>query len=276
MPDIAALHPQVVHFVVALGIVGVLFRIVSLTGKAAWTSPSATALLILAAGASFVATESGEQAHGIPERIPGAREVVHEHEEAGEMARNLFVLIALIEVAGVALAKSDKAKFLRMGSAAVGLAACFYLYEAGEHGGELVYSYAGGVGTRSGNPEDVTRLLVAGLYQQARAKRQAGDSAEAARLIDELARQRPGDAAIQLLQAESALRDRKDPATALTLLAAITPSDRDRFAKIRVGLLRVDAYLAAGFRDSAQATLAPLAQEFPDAPWLKEAQAKLQ
>lgn len=192
------------------------------------------------------------------------------------MARNLLVLLALVEVAGVALARSDKAKFLRMGSAAVGLVACFYLYEAGEHGGELVYSYAGGIGTRSGNPEDVTRLLVAGLYQQARTKRQAGDSAEAARLIDELARQRPGDAAIQLLQAESALRDRKDPATALTLLAAITPSDRDRFAKIRVGLLRVDAYLAAGFRDSAQATLAPLAQEFPDAPWLKEAQAKLQ
>jgi hypothetical protein len=32
------------------------------------------------------------------------------------------------------------------------------LYEAGEHGADLVYGYAGGVGTRYGDTADVTRL----------------------------------------------------------------------------------------------------------------------
>lgn len=276
MPDIAVFHPQVVHFVIALGIVGVVLRLVSLTGKAAWTGPAAAALLILAAGASIVAVISGEQAHGIPERIPGAREAVHEHEEAGEMARNILIVVGLLEVAGLALAsRTSRVKLVRAASGVVGLVACFYLYEAGEHGGELVYSYAGGVGTRSGDPEDVTRLLVAGLYQQARAKRQAGDSLEAARLIDELARQRPGNAAIQLLVAESALRDRKDPATALATLAALAPPTDDRFMKLRVGVLRTDAFLAAGQPDSARAVLAALETEFPGHPWLAEAKTRL-
>jgi uncharacterized membrane protein len=277
MPDIAVFHPQIVHFVVALGFLGVLLRLVSLTGRAAWTDRAASLLLIIAAGAAVLAVISGDQAHGLAERIPGAREAVHEHEEYGEKARNVFLVVGLLELGALAFAsRAGLAKGLRAGSAVVGLAACFFLYEAAEHGGELVYSYAGGIGTRSGNPEDVSNLLVAGLYHQARVKRQEGDSAEAARLIDELARQRPNDANVQLLQAEAALRDRKDPVAALGLLAGITPPEGDRFTPLRIGLLQADAHLAMGHADTAKAILSDLAAKYPGNRWVEEARARVQ
>jgi uncharacterized membrane protein len=276
MPDIGVFHPQIVHFVVALGLLGVAFRWVSLTGKAQWTGPAASTLLLLAAAASLAAVQSGVDAHGAAERIPGAGDAVHEHEELGEMVRNLFLVVALLEVAALVLRQRvAQAKWLRVASGLVSLVACFYIYEAAEHGGEVVYSYAGGVGTRSGDPADVERLLVAGLYHQARTRRAAGDSAEAARLTEELARQRPGDFGIQLLLIESTLRDRKDPARALEALAQITLPPDDSRAALRVGLLRSEAYVAAGQVESARAVLAALAEQFPESRWVQEAIAKL-
>src|SRR2546426_12629456 len=63
-------------------------------------------------------------------------------------------------------------------SGVVGLMVAVSLYEAAEHGGDLVYGYAGGVGVRSGDPADVARLLVAGLYQQAMLDRRQGKPAD--------------------------------------------------------------------------------------------------
>src|SRR5918996_1434584 len=104
-PSFAATHPQVVHFVVALLIVGVLFRLVALSGKVKWTGPAATTLLVLGGIASWVAAKSGTAAHGPVERIPGARDAVVEHEEWGERTRNLFVVISLFELAALLLAR---------------------------------------------------------------------------------------------------------------------------------------------------------------------------
>ncbi len=276
MPEIGVFHPQIVHFVVALGIAGVIFRLVSITGLLPWTRQAATALLLVVAVAGVAAAESGDQAHGMVERIPGVRDAVHEHEEAGEWARNVFILIGVLELAGVALRKRTvAAKWLFVASGLVGIAGVAALYEAGEHGGELVYAYAGGVGTRSGEPEDVRRLLIAGLYHQARVARDGGRGEEAARLTDELARQLPDDQGATLLRIESLIRDRNDPAGALAALAAFpVPADDPRLA-VRVGMLRADAFVAAGHPDSARGTLTALSQQFPESRWVKEALDKL-
>ena len=53
-----AFHPQVVHFAIALLIVGVLFRVVSLLGRPAWIGPAAAALLLLASEALKSGTRS--------------------------------------------------------------------------------------------------------------------------------------------------------------------------------------------------------------------------
>jgi hypothetical protein len=151
---------------------------------------------------------------------------------------------------------------LRLASAAAGLVGLFFVYETGEHGGEIVYAYAGGVGTRSGNPEHVENLLVAGLYQNAERQRAAGHKEEAARLYAELARLRPSDPSVRLLEIESVLEDRGDPALASRLLDGFDPGRDPRLAP-RAGLLRVDALEAMGNSDSARALLENLAREFP-------------
>ena len=169
MPNIASFHPQIVHFIVVLGFIGVGLRLLSLVVKLEWIRPAATLALLAAAVAGVLAARSGDQAHGPAERVPGARPAVEEHEELGERARNLFLLVAGFEILALAMRSKEKVRRLALiGSAVTGVVAAFYLFEAAEHGGELVYSYAGGVGTRSGDPEDVTRLLVAGLYHAAR------------------------------------------------------------------------------------------------------------
>ncbi len=277
MIDIAQFHPQLVHFIVALGVVGVIFRLVSLTGMVAWTGPAATTLHLVAAAISILAVKSGAEAHGPAERVPGAREAVQEHEELGERTRNLFLLVAALELAAIAFKKRDRwQRGFRVASGIGGVAAAFTLYQAGEAGGKLVYSYAGGVGLRSGDPADVQRLLVAGLYHQARAARKAGNSAEAARLIDELALQRPDDPTIVYLSAESMIRDRRDPAGALVVLTAQVPSPENMRLNIQKGLLTSEAFDSLGQPDSARATLQALAAQFPKNRGIAEAVAKHQ
>jgi uncharacterized membrane protein len=280
MPNIASFHPQIVHFIVVLGFVGVGLRLLSLVVKVEWIKPAATVALLAAAVCSVLAARSGDQAHQPAERIPGAREAVQEHEELGERARNLFLLVAGFEILALAMRKKEKVRRVALvGSAVAGVVAAFFLFEAAEHGGNLVYGYAGGVGTRSGKPEDIKHLLVAGLYNAARAERESGDTASAARLTEELARQMPADVDVSLLAVRSLLVDRHNPDAAMAALDALTiPPDSPRMA-IQAGLLRSDVFVARGQLDSARAALKRVGAQFPDNPQVQrmvgEASAKL-
>lgn len=265
MPNIASFHPQIVHFIVVLGFIGVGLRILSIFVKVDWIKPVATLALLAAAVSAVLAVKSGDEAHRPAESIPGAREAVQKHEAMGERTRNLFLIVAGFEILALAMAKREKVRRLALvGSALTGVAAAYFLFEAAEHGGEVVYNYAGGVGTRSGHPEHVENLLVAGLYQAAQADRAAGDTASAARLTEELARQRPNDLTVQLLAARSLLIDRRDPAAALAALSQIAVPEGNVRAALQVGVLRSDAYVGLGQVDSARAVLAHLLQEYPD------------
>lgn len=275
MPDIGPWHPVLVHFVIGLGFAGVSLRLASLTGRAAWTRPAASALLLTAALVSLAAAKSGTQAHGLAERIPGAEDAVHEHEELGEKTRNLFLVVAAFELTALALRQKPRVvRGLHLASGLVGIATAVVLYEAAEHGGRLVYSFAGGVGTRSGDAEDTRRLLIAGLYHEAREAREAGRFDEAARLTDELARQLPGDPGVALLVIGSTLRDRHQPDQALAALKSL-PLPTGPWGDISRGVLTSEAWIALGQPDSARAVLADLARRFPQSRSVKEATAKL-
>ena len=277
MPNIGPLHPQVVHFVVALGLVGVLFRLISLFwgGKSTWLNPAAAVLIIFAAGASVVAAKSGTDAHGVAERIPGAREAVQDHERWGERTRNIWLGLAGLEIIGLLAASTKAGRPIRFLTAAAGVFSAAVLYHTSDLGGDLVYGHAGGIGTRSGDPADVKNLLVAGLYHESRAARDSGRSEEAARLIEELRRVRPADTTVLLLAAESALRDRKDPSGALAQLDSLRLPDSSRL-EVRYGLLRAQALSAAGQPDSAKAQLQRLAQRYPQNQAVKTALEKMQ
>jgi len=260
--SLAALHPQVVHFVIALLFVGVLLRCVSLTGRVPFTGPAAAVLLLLGTGAAVLAVQSGMAAHGPVERVPGARAAVTQHEEWGERTRNIFLVVAALEIAALVPAVSRWRKGVLAASALVGLGGAVSLYEAADLGGDLVYAYAGGVGIRSGDPADVGRLLVAGLYHEAMLERKAGKPTDAAQLIGQLAQRYPEDTSVRLLVVESLLVDKHDGKAALAALQWFPAAPDSRFLRFRVGLLRADALAATGMPDSAKAQLQAMAREF--------------
>ena len=265
MPSIASLHPQVVHFAIALLIVGVVFRLLSLTGRLAFTGPAATTLIVLGTVATVLAVQSGNDAHGPVERIPGVRPAMVDHEEWGIRARNIFLGVAALELLALALAgrMPKQAKVVAMGAAAIGLVGLAAIYEAGEHGGELVYNYAGGIGTRSGDPKDVSRLMVAGLYQQALLDRQANKGAEGAALIDLAAARFPENLELQLMSIEWTTEVKQDPAGALQRLDALSVSQAENRLRTRAGLARATALKAQGNIDGARQVLMTLKGEFP-------------
>jgi hypothetical protein len=189
--------------------------------------------------------------------------VVH-HEDWGKRARNVFLIIGAIEVIALIVKQAKVVRVLQVLTGIGGLAGLAVIYETAEHGGELVYEYGGGPGLRSGEPEDLTRLLVAGLYHRAMADRAGGDQDGAARLIDELGRRMPNDPAVGWVVIESRIKDRGDAAGALEALRQIVPAADDRRGTIRKGILTADAYKALGQVDSAKAVLETLQKQYPD------------
>jgi uncharacterized membrane protein len=266
MPNIGAYHPIIVHFAITLLILGVVFRWVSLTGRAPFTGPAAATCLLLGAVAALLAVHAGLDAHGPVERIPGVRQAVMDHEDAGVWARNVFLLVALLEIVAL-VAKRRSVQVARValwGSAVVGIFGAAAVVKAADRGGDLVYGYAGGVGIRSGDTADVNRLYLAGLYQAAQQARAQYDSARAAVLFAQLEREFPNDTNVRLLAIESLLRDRDDGRAALRALARFPVRADDRRLRLRIGFLKADAYVAAGKPDSARAVLEQLGSAFPD------------
>src|SRR6266446_2735899 len=266
MPNIGAYHPIIVHFAIVLLVLGVIFRWVSLTGRAPFTAPAAATLLILGTVAAYLAVHSGTDAHGPVERIPGVRQAVMDHEDAGHWARNVFLVVALLEIAAL-VAKKRSVQIARVAlwsSAVVGIFGFAAILKAADRGGDLVYAYAGGVGTRSGDTADVTRLYLAGLYQAAQQARAQHDSTRAAVLFAQLEREFPTDTTVRLLAIESLVRDKGEAGAALAALSRFPASPDDRRLQLRVGFLKADAYVAAGRPDSARAVLERLGSAFPD------------
>jgi len=270
VPEIASFHPQLVHFVVALLIVGVLARVLSLIplrGRLSYLGAMAATLIFLGTIASVLAVRSGLEAHEVVENIPGIRPVVSQHEDDGKMTRNIFLAVSLVEIGVLAFAsrRPNVARGLRLLSAAAGVVGVVFLFETAEHGGEIVYDYAGGPGLRTGDSSNVRRLLVAGLYNNALLDRKAGNSAAAAARFDELERMLPADTSVRLLRIQSQVRDRGEAAAALAALDSLTVVPENRRLYMQKTMLRAEALDLAGQRDSARALLTALKAQIPQA-----------
>jgi predicted Zn-dependent protease len=85
----------------------------------------------------------------------------------------------------------------------------------------------------------------------------------AARLFAEMKARWPNEAEVQVLAAESRLRDANDPTGALTDIDAGVASIQDPRIKRNATLLRAYAFLALGQKDSARAVVERLALENP-------------
>ena len=275
MPDIGFFHPQIVHFVIVGAGLGIFFRWVSLTGKLSWTGPAATTLILIGTVAALLAVRSGDDAHGVSQRIPGVDNAVRVHEDAGHDAQNILLVIAALEIVALVPAVAKWRRGVLAASALVGLGGAYEIYNVGHLGGELVYAYAGGVGIRSGDSTDVNRLMLAAMYNRAQLDRTEKNSATAAQAFADLAARFPSDPAVRMLAVESLLQDKNDPAAALAALNQIpAPLDSAR-TFTRYEMDRADAMLGVGQKDSARAILTALSQKFPKSPRIKDKLDKL-
>lgn len=285
--NLGAMHPQVVHFVVAALLLGFPIYLLSFLRRPAFLRPMASVLLLVGTIAAFAAVRTGDAAHGPAERLPDTRDVVVHHEELGERTAKVFAVVLLLELAALGLAwragphapsvlhveagtpedagahtKRFAATSLRAIVALVWAVGVVQLYETAGHGGALVYEHAGGVGYRTGDQQDIGRLLRAGLYAQSRVDREAGRSEDAARLVEEMAGRFPASLEVQLLGVESLILDRRDGAAALERLASIpVPADDARLA-LRRQLHAFDAYMLLQLPDSALAALDAVPEQY--------------
>lgn len=300
MPDLAPFHPQVVHFVVATLILGLPLYWLGFLRRPAFLRPAASLLLLVGTLATFVAVKSGTDAHGPAERLPETRPLVQHHEELGELTRNLFAVALLLELGALALAwragpggasvleveagsaaevgastKRFAASALRVVVGVVWAVGAFQLYETAEHGGELVYEHAGGVGYRTGEPEDIARLLRAGLFAQSRLDREAGRAEEAARLVEEMAVRFPESVEVQLLAAESLILDRGDGSGAVEVLRALAIPDGDPRMTLRRQTHLFDAYMLLERPDSAGMALDGVPEQYRESRGVTDRRARL-
>jgi tetratricopeptide (TPR) repeat protein len=263
VPDLGFYHPIVIHFAIGLLTGGVLLRALSLIRRGASAGPAAVTMILLATAAIVVAAQSGEDAHVAVEAAPGVASAVRAHQQWGERTRNVALLAAGLEILTLALRGRPIVRTTSFVSAGVGVLAFLCIIETGQLGGELVYGHAGGVGIRSGDPGDVARLFLAGLFRQAEADERAGRPQDAARLLEIAAERFPTDAAIQVLAAEALLEDRKDPQGAIEVLQRLGPIADERL-RFRREWLMADALDALGRKPEARAVLERLQAEFPD------------
>jgi drug/metabolite transporter (DMT)-like permease len=137
------LHPQLVHLPLALAF---LMPLVSLGLLLAWlrgyfprrTWLIAVLLQVILVGSTFVATRTGEadEARG-QERV--GRDLVHEHEEAGEAM--FFATIGVLVVIGAAqLLRNEKVARIVAGVAVLGaIAVAGAAWKTGQAGGRIVH-----------------------------------------------------------------------------------------------------------------------------------------
>jgi uncharacterized membrane protein len=153
IPFPSPLHPAVVHFPIALLLLGLVLAVGAVFVRR-WRLPWLAAV-VLVAGAlgSVVATVTGgEDEERVNESSPGTEQVLEAHEEWGETTRNVAVFAAVVAVAA-ALTANIRAvgRALSVLTAVVAIFAAYSVAQAGHYGGELVYRHGAGVNTNAGS-----------------------------------------------------------------------------------------------------------------------------
>ena len=141
--DLTHLHPMIVHFPIALLIVGFLSDFVGLLTKRDFFTQAGFYLFTLGALGVIAAFITGSQAgDGIVEE--GAlKEALENHEGAAELT---IWVVSIATVFRITLFFLKKYRgVLKMVSLALGLLAVMAIARTGYYGGELVYKHAAGV-----------------------------------------------------------------------------------------------------------------------------------
>ncbi|MFZ4622052.1 MAG: DUF2231 domain-containing protein [Bacteroidota bacterium] len=143
MPDLSHIHPMLVHFPIALLIVGFLSETAGLILKKEFFSTAGFYLLLLGALGAAVAYLTGEQAgDGITE-VGALKLALESHEGAAQLTLWLAGIAAAVRTLIVVFKKYSG--LYRTAAYILFLCAVISVARTGFYGGELVYKHAAGV-----------------------------------------------------------------------------------------------------------------------------------
>lgn len=143
MIDTQHIHPMIVHFPIALLIVGLLADAVGLFSNKEFFSKAGFYLLILGTLGVVAAFFSGNLAgEGVTE-AGSLKQALETHEDAAELSVWLISIAAIVRITFVAVKKYSG--ILKWSAFALFLIAVLSIARTGYYGGELVYKHAAGV-----------------------------------------------------------------------------------------------------------------------------------
>ena len=181
MFDLAALHPLIVHAPLVLIPVAILFELLHLLVPKAGLRIAAVLLLAGGVAGAVLATETGESAEHRSEQVtPGAEDIIvpglvpqavaggkllETHARLGDLTRNLYGLLLLVEAGMLAASAPALARFrggwslsagaariLRGGWMLVAVVGLAVVVLTGHYGGTLVYTHAVGIPQQAAAP----------------------------------------------------------------------------------------------------------------------------
>jgi uncharacterized membrane protein len=158
------LHPALVHFPIVLILLGALVAVVAVVVRRGHLPWLAAGLLVLgAAGALVAAKTGGDAAELVGDLNATGEQVLDEHEEWGEFARNLALVAAALAIGAASVSKFPRtARVVASLAAVAALTASYGVAQAGHYGGRLVYKHGAGINTAAGEAEDAAALRSGG------------------------------------------------------------------------------------------------------------------
>lgn len=143
MFDTTFIHPMVVHFPIALLIIGFLADAIGVIFKKDFFSKAGFYLLILGTIGVIAAYITGENAGEKVEEIAAVEQAFEAHEEAAKTTLILALITAVVRIIFVSLKKYSGAfKWLTL---VLFLFTVISIFNTGHKGGTLVYNYGAGV-----------------------------------------------------------------------------------------------------------------------------------
>lgn len=145
LPSWDGLHPIVIHFPIAFTFVTPLLILLALLWRkhTGILLLAGTLLMVLAAACAFIATSTGEAAADLVPKSTAHFALLEEHEELGEIARNVILTLASSLLIATATFWKWETRLPR------GLVLCFgLLFVIGNLGGVLIVANTAHVGGR--------------------------------------------------------------------------------------------------------------------------------
>ncbi|MCK9425125.1 MAG: hypothetical protein M0Q21_03680 [Ignavibacteriaceae bacterium] len=148
MFDTSHLHPMIVHFPIALLIVGFLSEVVGLFLKKEFFTKAAFYLLILGTLGVVAAYITGDIAGDGVSETGQLKNALETHEHAAQLTLWLMAGAAIVRIALVWMKKFEGV--FKYAAFVLFLAGVLSVARTGYYGGELVYKHAAGVQVNSG------------------------------------------------------------------------------------------------------------------------------